>query len=93
MLEESQIQKALAWILFICGVSVAYLAFGESLLHLLCDVLKINVHPATSTGRMNGIVAIITVIVGGHGGAKWLNYKREKDCILPHMQRREDNDK
>lgn len=82
MIEETKIQKAFAWILFMCGAGLGYLAIGESLIHIVCDVIGFSVHPTPNTGRMRELVAVITVIAGAQGGAKWLSYKHEKDCML-----------
>lgn len=78
---ETKIQYAFAWLLFICGCGVGYLSFGESLLHVLCDVMGWKVHPVTNTGRMQGLVAIITVVAGAQSGVKYIDYKRDRDCV------------
>lgn len=82
MIEESKFNRSLAWILFICGIGVFYLTIGESVLHQIYDILGLGVHPVQNTGRLNGLIAIITVIVGGQKGGQWLNYKRERDCRI-----------
>lgn len=86
MIEESKLSRSFAWLIFICGIGVGYLAVGESLIHVLCDILQLGVHPPQSTGRMESLVQIIGIIAGFAGGAKWLNYKRAKDCILPTQE-------
>ncbi len=83
MIEETKIQQAWALVLRICGLAVLWLAVGESVTHMLLDIFKLDVHPTPATGRLNGIVAIITIIAGAQGGTKWIQYKREKDCMLP----------
>ncbi len=94
MIEESRFNKSLSWLLIACAIGVFWLAVGESVVHITLDVLGLNVHPIQNTGRMNGLIAIITVIVGGQKGGQWLNYKRERDCritpetISPEVQPR-----
>ncbi len=86
MIEETKFNRALARTLTFCGIGVFYLAVGESLLHQFYDIIGWNVHPIQNTGRMNGLIAIITVIVGGQRGGQWLDYKRQRDCVFPQEQ-------
>ncbi len=86
MIEETKIQQAWAWVLKICGLAVLWLAVGESISHMILDILKLDVHPTPNTGRLNGVVAIITIIAGAHGGTKWIQYRRERDCIMPKRE-------
>lgn len=85
MIEETKLHKACAWILFICGISILYIAVLEPIVHILLDMFNYNVHPVSNTGRMSSILGIITVIVGSHVGMKtgerYISYKRDKDCI------------
>lgn len=85
---ESTIQRACAWILFICGIGLAWLSVGESVTHIVLDCLGMDVHPSPQTGRMGNLVAVIGTIVGAYGGTKigkdYINYKRERHCTLPH---------
>ncbi len=83
MIEESKMQRGFAYILFAWGIGVFWLTVGESVTHMLLDVLKLNVHPTPATGQLDGIIAIITVIAGAQSGTKWIQYKREKDCMMP----------
>lgn len=93
---ETKIQKAFAFILIACALSIIWLAIGESVVHITLDVLKLGVHPTVNSGRLNAILGIITVVAGMYGGTKaargWMEYKREKDCVIPiAMQRNKDS--
>lgn len=84
MVDETKIQRAFGRLINICAVAVFWLTIGESVIHILLDVLKLNVHPVVNSGRLNAILGIITVVAGMYGGTKaakgWIDFKREREC-------------
>ncbi len=88
MIEETKIQRAFAWILFVSGIGIGYSAFGEDIIDKVFQIFGIvfkDKHDPSAI--LPSLLGIVTAIAGAQGitkGAKgWLDYRRERDCRMP----------
>ena len=89
--QETKIQRACAFLLFICGLVIFWICIGERIVHIILDILGVGVHPNVQEGQLSSIGIIVSAIVAAASGARvgkdYINYRREKDCAYrPEME-------